>query len=179
MGNTPNYIKALLLPVSRKPQGRKVWSVDLEQVWLPFFTATNTQGDTAIPADAIGYPLRLAYAIDGSVKFSKAGRPVLKVAKDLSDSIRLVRDNFVAGLQSYAQGVMTDNADGYKAQLDMAIKAGMPIHDADNAVLDAIVKAQVAEQVAKAEAVAEAVAETEAVAEPKPKPKHQRELVTA
>ena len=152
MGNTPNYIKALLLPVSRKPQGRKVWSVDLEQTWLPFFTATNTQGDTAIPADAIGYPLRLAYAIDGSVKFSKAGRPVLKVAKDLSDSILLVRDNFVAGLQSYAQGVMTDNA-----------------------VLDAIVKAQVAEQVAKAEAVAEAVAQTE----PKPKPKHQKELVTA
>ena len=40
--NTPNYIKSLLAPNTKKPQGRKVWSIDLETVWLPFFTATNT-----------------------------------------------------------------------------------------------------------------------------------------
>ena len=60
---SPNYIKSLLIPSIKKPQGRKVWSIDLEQVWLPFFTATNTQGDTAIPVDALGCPLRL-----GSIK---------------------------------------------------------------------------------------------------------------
>ena len=58
---TPNYIKSLLIPSIKKPQGRRVWSIDLEQVWLPFFTATNTMGDTAIPVDALGCPLRLGY----------------------------------------------------------------------------------------------------------------------
>ena len=46
---TPNYIKSLVTPTTKQPQGRKVWSIDLQQVWLPFFTATNTMGDTAIP----------------------------------------------------------------------------------------------------------------------------------
>jgi len=81
---TPNYIKALLMPNGKKPAGRKAWSIDLETVWLPFFTATNTVGDTHISPDALGAPLRLAYDADGSVKFSKTGRPITKVAKELA-----------------------------------------------------------------------------------------------
>ena len=45
---TPNYIKNLLKPTANKATSRKVWSIDLETVWLPFFTATNAMGDTAI-----------------------------------------------------------------------------------------------------------------------------------
>ncbi|GAJ15229.1 unnamed protein product, partial [marine sediment metagenome] len=65
MKDTPNYIKSLLLPNAKSPRGRRVWSIDLETAWLPFFTATNTMGDTAIPADALGAPIRLAYDKDG------------------------------------------------------------------------------------------------------------------
>ena len=65
---TPNYIKALLIPNGHKPKGRKVWSIDLETVWLPFYTATNTMGETHIAPDALGAPLRLAYDADGSVQ---------------------------------------------------------------------------------------------------------------
>ena len=36
MKNTPNYIKTLVKP-SGKSTGRKVWSVDLETVWLTVF----------------------------------------------------------------------------------------------------------------------------------------------
>ena len=36
-------INGLLQRITRKPQGRKVWSIDLETVWLPFFTATNVE----------------------------------------------------------------------------------------------------------------------------------------
>jgi hypothetical protein len=39
---TPNYIKSLVMPNGKKPAGRRVWSIDLETVWLPFFYATNT-----------------------------------------------------------------------------------------------------------------------------------------
>jgi len=164
---TPNYIKSLLKANIQKPQGRKVWSIDLETAWLPFFTATNTMGETRIPAEALGAPLRLAYNPDGAVRFSKSGRPVIRVAKDIADNVRLVRENFVAGLQSYAHGVITDNSDGYTAQAQAAREAGAPIiaHDKD--------KLNEAIQKAIEQAIAHAEAEAEAEAHAKP------ELVTA
>jgi len=118
-------------------------------------------GDTAIPSDALGAPLRLAYNADGSVKFSKTGRPVTKVARELSDSVKLVRDNFTAGLLAYANGVITDNPDGYKAQIESARVAGEPILAKDRANLDKAI----------AEAMAQAVAEAEVKAKPKGKAK--------
>ena len=55
----PSYIAALLQPQPSKPTGRKVWSIDLETVWLPFLTATNVTKATTIPSEALGAPLRL------------------------------------------------------------------------------------------------------------------------
>ena len=148
--DTPNYIKALLVPNGKKPAGRRIWGIDLELFWLPFLTATNTMGDTAIPSDALGAPLRLAYNQDGSVKFSKTGRPVLKVAKDIADSVRLIRENFATGLQVYATQVSADNPDGYKAQLEMAKEAGAPITAKDSAQLSKAMAEQVAQAMAEA-----------------------------
>jgi hypothetical protein len=175
MIETPTYIKALLVNNTRKaPQARRVWSIDLETVWLPFFFGTNTMGDTTVPADALGASIRLAYNTDGTVKFSKSGRPVTKVAKDLSDNIRLVRDNFTAGLQSYAHGVATENPEPYKAEIAKAVEAGKPIITHDNAMLsEAIAKimseAVEAELKAKAKAEAESKPKAEAKAESKSK----------
>ena len=175
---TPNYIKSLLTPTTKQPQGRKVWSIDLQQVWLPFFTATNTMGDTAIPSEAIGCPLRLGYDKAGQVRFSQAGRPVIRVAKEIADNVKLVRDNFTANLLNYAGGVMRDNAEGYKAQIETAKKAGEPIYQHDKNQLSNALKARAeAEAKAQAEALAkeaEAETETEAV-----KSKGKRELVHA
>ncbi len=166
--NTPSYIKSLLVPTAKQPQGRKVWSIDLQQVWLPFFTATNTQGDTAIPNEAIGCPLRLGYDKTGAVRFSQAGRPVIKVAKELGDSIRLVRDNFTANLLNYAGSVIRDNSDGYKAQVQLAIKAGEPIYQHDRVQLDNALRVKAeAEAIAKVKAEAVAQAEAEAIAKVK------------
>jgi hypothetical protein len=163
--DTPNYIKALLIPNGKKPAGRRMWSIDLETIWLPFFTATNTMGDTAIPSDALGAPLRLAFNADGSVKFSKTGRPVNKVAKELANSVQLVRQNFTAGLLTYASQVITDNPDGYKAQVEAAREAGQPIQTSDREKLDRAI----------AEAVEQSMAEARKV-----KPKGRKgDLVTA
>ena len=169
MKTTPNYIKSLLLPNAKSPQGRRVWSIDLETVWLPFFTATNTMGDTAIPSDALGSPIRLAYDKDGSVKFSKTGRVMSKVAKPISDSVTLIRQNFVANLQQYAEQVATDRQEDYAKQVEMASIAGKPIIAHDRAELDKAIQLQLAEAMRQAEAEAE-VAKTPEVAE--------RELVT-
>jgi len=155
---TPQYIKSLLIPNGKKPTGRRVWSIDLETVWLPFFLATNTMGETNIPAEALGAPLRLAYNADGSVKFSKSGRPVTKVAKDLSDNIRLVRENFTASLQSYANGVIAENPEAYKAQVQAAQKAGEPILTKDRHNLEQAIAKMKQEELDKAIAEAEAKA---------------------
>ena len=159
---TPQYIKALLQPTVSQPKGRKVWSVDLEGIWIPFFTATNMTGDTAIPHDAMGAPLRLAYDTDGSVKFSKSGKPVVRVVREIADSVKLVRENMVAGLMQFAYEVRKADAEGYKAQIEAHMRAGAPIIERDNvAMTDAVM----ARAEAEAEAVArQAEAEAEAVA---------------
>ena len=156
---TPTYIKALLMPNGRKPAGRKVWSIDLETIWLPFFTSTNTLGDTQISPDALGAPLRLAYDADGSVKFSKTGRPITRVAKDLADNVRMVRENFATALQSYANEVITENPDGYNEQVELARQAGEPIIAKDKANLDNALAKAMEQAIADAEAKAEQLAD--------------------
>lgn len=150
---TPKYIQSLLKPNAGKPQGRKVWSIDLETVWLPFFTATNAMSQTAIPNDALGAPLRLAYNQDGSVKFSKAGRPVIRVAKDISDSVKLVRENFIAGLTEYSHSVFNEHGEEYKAQVNKAMEAGKPILDNDRAKLSEAMAKMVDSAISEAESL--------------------------
>ncbi|TRZ50568.1 MAG: hypothetical protein D4S01_06450 [Dehalococcoidia bacterium] len=145
MVDTPIYIKTLLAPNGKKPAGRRAWGIDLETVWLPFFTATNVMKETAIPADALGAPLRLAYNADGPVRFSKTGRPIMRVAKEIADQVRLVRENFAAGLLTYASGVATDNPEGYKKQVERAQRAGEPIVSRDTKKLSKAISEQVAE----------------------------------
>ncbi|MBA7536198.1 hypothetical protein ES705_28461 [subsurface metagenome] len=162
---TPDYIKSLTVPSAKKPTNRRVWGIDLETVWLPFFTASNTQGDTAIPYDALGCPLRLAYAVDGSVKFSKTGRPVIRVVKVLGDNIRLAREHFTSVLLDHVDKVRTSNEEGFNKQVKMCLKAGKPIAQRDTANLEKAIAIAMAEAIEKAEAEAKAEAEPKAGAE--------------
>ena len=159
--DSPQYIKNLLMPTTKSPTGRRVWSIDLETVWLPFFTATNTMGDTSIPVDSLGAPIRLAYDKDGSVRFGRTGRPMTRVAKPISDSVTLIRQNFVANLQDYAEQVATDRQADYAKQVELAMKAGEPIVTHDRAELNKAIQLQVEEAMSQAheEAPQEATAE--------------------
>ncbi len=174
MKQTPNYIKTLLLPNSKSPRGRRVWSIDLETVWLPFLTATNTMGDTAIPLDALGCPIRLAYDKDGSVRFSKSGRVVSKVAKPIADSVTLIRQNFVANLQQYAEQVATDRQEDYAKQIEQASIAGKPIIAHDKVELDKAIQLQLEEAMRQAQEEA-----TPEATEATPEATEAKELVTA
>ena len=165
MTEAPSYIKALLKPNGKQSQGKRVWSIDLETVWLPFFYSTNISQLTAIPADALGAPIRLAYNGDGSVKFGKSGRPVTKVAKELADSVKMVKENFVANLIAFANTVRTERPDDYNMLVRQAQEAGLPIRERDRKNLDdAIAKQREAELMAIVKQV-----ETEAEAKHKGK----------
>ena len=64
--NTPGYISALLQPRPERAADRRVWSIPVFGVWVPFFTATNTAGETHLSAEALGAPVRLAREKDGT-----------------------------------------------------------------------------------------------------------------
>ena len=149
--DTPQYIRNLLTPQTKSPQGRKVWGIDLETVWLPFLTATNTMGDTAIPVDALGAPIRLVMDNDGSVKFGRTGRPITRVAKPISESVSLIRQNFVANLQQYAEDVAESKQADFAAQVALAVKAGEPIIAHDKAELDKAIQLQLEEALREAQ----------------------------
>lgn len=168
MVQTPDYIRALVIPNGKAKSGKRAWGIDLETVWIPFFFATNTQGNTAIPSEALGCPVRLAYSGDGSVKFGKSGRPMTKVAKELGEAVRMVKDNFTATLQSYAHSVIADNGDAYKAQVELADKAGEPIAEKDKANLDEAMAKAMESALAQAEGKAEPEPAIEPEAEPEP-----------
>jgi len=141
MYETPTYIKSIVMPKAKQAKtSRRVWSIDLETVWLPFFTATNAQGDTAVPSEAIGAPLRLATAKDGSIRFTEGGTPVIRVVKDISDMVRSIRDEFTAGLMAFTNGVATENAEAFNAEAVKAVTAGKPIIARDTAKLENYLK---------------------------------------
>ena len=156
MPNDTLSVQNLLKPVTPKGNDRKAWSIPLGGVWLPFFTATNTTGQTAIPADALGAPLRLAREKDGTPRFSDKGTPIVRVVKALSDQVKIVRENFQAGLMAHAVQVQKALPEQYAAQVKAATEAGIPVQTADmKAVQDYLAaKAQAEAALAQAEKAA-------------------------
>lgn len=174
-----DYVKSLLTPRSNgnKARARRVWSIELETVWLPVFTASNTVGDTAIPQEALGAPLRLAYGKDGAVRFNASGRPIIRVAKEISDSVRLVRENLVANLLNYTGEVIATHEADYKAMVENCQKAGQAVTEKDKLELSKAIEARLEAEKKEAEGKAKAVKEAEAIA--KRKKPQEREAVTA
>lgn len=162
---TPEYIKSLHTPTQNRPAGRKVWSIDLNDVLLPYLVSTNANGVTAIPPAAIGAPLRLGYDKAGQVRFSQAGRPTIRIAKEIGDEVKRMRDNFTANLLAYAGRTQKENTDGYNAVVEASKKAGEPIRKYDNTQLSLAIQKRAEAEKAEAEAEkAEAVKQaTEAV----------------
>jgi hypothetical protein len=149
----PSYIATLVRPLPKSATTeRKLWAIGLSTTWLPFFTATNLEGATFIPAEAMGCPMRLVVGKDGEVRFSESGKPRLGVAKELSTAIRLVRENFVANLQKHANDVATENAEGYAKLVASYQDAGRPIAESQNQKMVAAITARYAKESAEAEA---------------------------
>ena len=168
---TPDWIKRLHIPTPKKMAGRKVWGLDLETVILPFYVASNTVGDTNVPHSALGAPIRLAIALDGSIRFGKSGRPLTRIAKELAEQVRIMREQYIAGLGQFTEQVRQFNPDGYKAEIALCVQAGKPIIEHDRQILSAYITAQAEQAAAAAEAKAKAKAEAEAKAKDRGKVK--------
>ncbi len=159
---TPDYIKGLLAPVGGPRRERKVWSIGVETVWIPFFTATSATGEHQVSPEALALPDRLAYGKDGAVKFGKDGLPRRQVHPELKASVTMVQQNLIASLVEHAGLVQKRLPAAYKAQVDLQAKARPIIVERENLDIQvAIVRRKQAEalttgQTQKAEAIAEA-----------------------
>ena len=149
------YMRSLVRPsVNGNKSGRKAWSIDLETFWVPYFTAQNVSRNTFMSSEALGAPLRLAKDSDGSVKFSKSGKPVIKVVKEIADGVKLVRENFVANGMAFIADVKRDNPEGYKATVEAAQEAGKPIIERQNKDMEAAIARREEAEREEAEAAA-------------------------
>lgn len=161
-----SYVTSLFAPrpVQQK-SARRVWGMSLQDVVLPSLMASNVTGHTAIPHDALGAPVRLAYDKDGSVKFNKTGKPVTKVAKPINDAVNLWRENMIAHLNSFTADVIKSHKAEYAREVAACSKAGKPIIEADERNLKTSLAArQAAEMAAQIDAITEPEAEPETAA---------------
>ena len=134
MTNSPvnvEYIKTLVAPRGPKSSGKKSWSIDVETDWVPFFISTNVMGYTDIAPDALGAPLRLAHAKDGSIRFSQTGMPVVRVNPELTKAIGSVRENLVASMRLNTQVVKEERPDDFQSAVKAAMDAGIPLIEKD------------------------------------------------
>ena len=162
---SPGFISALVTPGPGAASGKKSWSVDVEQVWVPFFTATNAQGDTDISPETLGAPIRLAIDKAGVVRFTANGRPSMRIAPELTQQIRVVRENFIASLINYTGTVIEENGDAYKAQVERNQAAATPLLEQDSKMLQEEldrITARAAEETACEEKAEEKAAEAPA-----------------
>jgi hypothetical protein len=159
--DTLGYAHRLLAPRAESTSDKRVWSVPLAGVWIPFFMATNAVGESDIAPDVLGAPIRLQKNEDGTPKFSKNGKPVLRTAKELSDQIRVVRENFTYGLVSFTENIRKAMPAEYKAQVNAAETAGAPLIKGDT------------------ECVAAYLEQVKAAEEAPAQPQEDRELVAA
>lgn len=110
-----------------RSQERKVWSISLSCL-VRFGAATNVNGKTAIPADALGAPTRLVKDKDtGEVKFSKAGMPVYRLHSEISGFVRGIRVNLENQMDAYVEHTSEAKPDAMKAQFELAQAAAQPI----------------------------------------------------
>lgn len=158
-------ITSLLRPVVKKTGGRKVWGLDLESTLVPFFTAKAVEGQAYIPPEVLGCPLRLQRNDDGEVKFTKSGKPVIRIAQEMGSMVRAMRDNLELNLQAHALEVKTAKPEEYAKAVKLNMTLGKPIADKDALDLTAAIDARNAAAIAAA-ATAAATAENTEKPEP-------------
>jgi hypothetical protein len=143
-------IKVMLTPTLKKGGDKRAWSIPVTTTWVPFFTATNVKGLTTIEPDVLGAPLRLAKNEDGSIKFTKAGRPMTKVHPILAEQVKVARENYEADLLAFAGNVAREMPGKYKAQVELAQRAAEPVTAQMDQDVDDFLAKLAAEQAAAA-----------------------------
>ena len=163
-------VHTLMKPSPNKVKDRSVWGLPLQQLWIPFFMATNTVGESHINAGSLGCPLRLAVGKDGVPKLKDDGTPRYTVDKEISNAVKTVKDNFAFGLMAFIASTQKAMPNEYKAQVEATQTEGAKVQEQDQTVLD--------DYLAEIQAVAK-VAEKDMTPTGNPVESKEKELVPA
>ncbi len=153
-------IHALMKQSPDKAKDRSVWGLPLNGLWIPFFMATNTVGESNIDSGSLGCPLRLAVDKDGVPKLKDDGSARYQVDKTISKAVKGVKDNIAFGLMTFTETTKRARPDEYKAQVEAAQKAGDEIREHEDTTLGAYL-AELEAMAAKGATIAQAPATTE------------------
>lgn len=143
---TRQQFASLLAPNAKTANSRKAWGIDVNTVWLPYFTAAKTVGavnNQDLPDEALGAPIRLARDKAGDIRFSEAtGRPITKVAPELNTMVNRARENFVASLLNQADAIQSEMPDAYAEQVARQDMLAQPLIDKDGQDLETALTAR-------------------------------------
>lgn len=119
---TTRSIGYLFKPVEKKSQDRKVWGIGLGAIWVPLFTASNAAGETNLPPDALGAPLRVRRDKNtNEPRIGSNGRPAFMAAEPLRLQIQKAQDNVIATLLDYTREKQELHPAEYASQVQMAV----------------------------------------------------------
>lgn len=152
----------------KKPVDKKVWSIGLETVLIPYLTASNAIGATCLNGDVLGCPVRIARNEDGTPKLNKSGKLVTSVHKQIRTQVANMRDAYIAQLRNATRFVQSTETEAYNNQVKIANRMGAEAMQSERSLIAKYeaIKAE-AEAEATAEAETKATAEAEATAEAK------------
>lgn len=159
---------AIIAPPVARSMSRKAWSIDLNTVWVPWFTAHKTIGSAGtedISNAALGAPIVLARDKSGTPRVTATGKLTYKVNPELNAAVRRQMANYVAALQEETKAIVEEAPKAYAAQVVRQQEAGDTIIKLDAATVEAFEAA-----LAEAQAEPEAAAESETVPAPEPEP---------
>jgi hypothetical protein len=113
---------------------RKVWNIPVNTVLVPFLTVMNLKGHTAISKEALGYPVQLARDTEGNIRHSKkTGKPIMRIAPELSSHVRGLRDNLIASMSATTTEYVTTHENDYNLERQNCIASAKTKFDKDTA----------------------------------------------
>lgn len=110
-----------------KTVSKRVWGIPLD-TWIPFFVAGRVKGVAAaleLSPEGLAVPVRKVYDEQtGDLRFTKTGRPMERVVKEISKAVGVARDNYVAALQAQTAQVRESDPEGYMFEVGSIQTAG-------------------------------------------------------
>jgi len=134
--SNPLSISSLVRQGPAPRSSKKLWGGDVETQWVPFFSATNVLGDTAISDTSMGAPIITPIGEDGVPKFNRNGEPVRQVQTEIRRAVSSVQASFFAGLAQFAGEVQRLNQREYVEAVKRYQNAGTLVKEAEDAAIE-------------------------------------------
>jgi len=110
------------------------WGIPLRE-WVPFFTATNVDGATAIPLEDLSVPVRLRRDNAGAVKVNAKGLPVYETVMTIKRQVLLAKARVLFNMQSSVAQIRSEREEAYADTVSLMQTKGDVIRAGEERIL--------------------------------------------